>query len=42
MAELLLGVDVGTQMTKGVLCTADGDIIASKSVSHPTDMPKAG
>lgn len=42
MTKLLLGIDVGTQMTKGVFCTAEGDIIASASASHPTHMPRAG
>jgi len=42
MVDLLLGIDVGTQMTKGVLCTHSGEIVASASASHPTDMPKPG
>jgi xylulokinase len=42
MSDLLLGIDVGTQATKGVLCTHRGEIVASASMSHPTDMPKPG
>ncbi len=42
MKDMLLGIDVGTQMTKGVLCTHDGEIVASASVSHRTDMPRPG
>jgi xylulokinase len=42
MSGLLLGVDIGTQMTKGVLCTPDGQIVAAASASHPTDMPRPG
>jgi xylulokinase len=42
MRELLLGVDVGTQATKGVLCTPNGEIVASASVAHPTASPRAG
>ncbi len=42
MNDLLLGIDVGTQMTKGVLCRYDGDVVTAASVSHPTDMPRPG
>jgi len=42
VTELLLGVDVGTHMTKGVLCTPGGDIVAAVSVEHPTETPRAG
>jgi len=42
MTELLLGVDVGTQMTKGVLCEPDGRIVASAQVAHGTRNPQPG
>lgn len=42
MNELLLGIDVGTQTTKGVLCTPEGVIVAVASVTHSVEMPRAG
>lgn len=38
----LLGVDVGTYSSKGVLVKTDGAVVASHSVSHSMDMPKPG
>lgn len=37
-----LGVDVGTSSTKGVLVDADGSIVATASVSHEVQRPRAG
>jgi xylulokinase len=42
MTELLLGVDIGTSSTKGVLASPDGDIVASTEVPHQTSMPHPG
>ena len=38
----LLGVDIGTYSSKGVLVQEDGKIIAQKVVPHGMDMPKPG
>ncbi|NAZ85323.1 FGGY-family carbohydrate kinase [Kineococcus indalonis] len=40
--ELLLGVDVGTGSSKGVLVTLDGRVVARASRSHRTDQPGPG
>lgn len=42
MPELLLGVDVGTYSTKGVLVTPEGEVLASHTVQHKMDIPQAG
>ncbi len=39
---LLLGVDIGTSSSKGVLCTPEGDIVASTMVHHDTSFPRPG
>ncbi|ASN82708.1 FGGY-family carbohydrate kinase [Deinococcus ficus] len=39
---LLLGLDVGTYSSKGVLVTPDGDIVAQHVVAHEMSMPAAG
>jgi xylulokinase len=39
---LLLGVDIGTSSSKGVLCTPEGEILASASVDHHTSFPRPG
>jgi len=41
-AELLLGVDIGTYSSKGVLCTADGEILASQTIEHGLSLPRPG
>ncbi len=41
-ASLLLGVDIGTSSSKGVLCSPDGDILASATVEHDTAFPRPG
>ena len=40
--RLLLGIDVGTSSSKGVLVTLDGRIIAEHSVPHSFEMPRPG
>ena len=39
---LLLGIDVGTYSAKGVLCTPDGDVVASHVVEHGLSLPRPG
>jgi xylulokinase len=39
---LLLGIDIGTYSSKGVLCTPDGDVVASHVVDHGITMPRPG
>ncbi len=38
----LLGVDIGTYSSKGVLVTTDGHVIASHTIPHSMAMPKPG
>jgi len=40
--SLLLGVDIGTQSSKGVLCTPDGEILATEIIEHQTSFPRPG
>jgi xylulokinase len=40
--EYLLGVDIGTYSSKGVLVKTDGTITASHVVNHELDMPRPG
>ena len=40
--RLLLGIDIGTSSSKGVLVTLDGRIIAEHSVPHGFEMPRPG
>ncbi len=40
--EYLLGIDIGTFSTKGVLVTADGAVCASAQVEHGISMPRPG
>ena len=42
MAELLLGVDVGTASSKGVLARPDGTIVATATRAHRMSMPRPG
>lgn len=39
---LLLGVDVGTSATKGLLCDERGQVVAEASASHELSRPRAG
>lgn len=42
MAELLLGIDVGTYSSKGVLVTPTGEVLKQHVVQHGMDVPRAG
>ena len=42
MSELLLGIDIGTYSSKGVLCQTDGKIIAEARANHDISIPKPG
>jgi sugar (pentulose or hexulose) kinase len=42
MEELLIGLDIGTSVIKGVLATPDGKIVAHAGVNYPTNFPKPG
>lgn len=40
--ELLLGIDIGTSSTKGVLCTPAGEVVAETVLEHGVDQPRPG
>src|SRR4051812_36924458 len=40
--ELLLGVDIGTYSSKGVLCTPDGEVQGTETIEHEMSMPRPG
>lgn len=40
--RLLLGIDIGTSSSKGLLATLDGRIVAQHSLAHKFDMPQPG
>jgi len=40
--DLLLGIDMGTGCTKGVLVDASGTVIASETIAHAMDLPRPG
>jgi xylulokinase len=40
--ELLMGVDIGTSYSKGVVATPDGRIVARTSRAHDVSMPRPG
>jgi xylulokinase len=40
--ELLLGVDVGTYSSKGVLCTPRGEVVAEAAIEHDLSLPRPG
>ncbi len=42
MSDLLLGVDIGTSSSKGVLVRPDGTIVASTQRSHQLSLPRPG
>jgi xylulokinase len=42
MADVLLGVDIGTSSTKGVITHADGTVLASAQREHKTEFPRPG
>lgn len=42
MTSLLLGIDIGTGSTKGVLCRPDGEVVATATRPHTMDLPRPG
>lgn len=42
MAELLLGIDIGTYSSKGVLVQPDGTVLRSHVVEHQMSIPRPG
>ncbi|MCZ8380718.1 FGGY-family carbohydrate kinase [Mycobacterium sp. CPCC 205372] len=40
--DLLLGIDMGTGSTKGVLVDAEGSVIASETIAHAMSLPRPG
>ena len=40
--SLLLGIDIGTNSAKGVLCTPEGEVVASAVVEHGMSVPRPG
>ena len=40
--SLLLGIDIGTYESKGVLTTLDGKVVSHTSVPHDLILPRAG
>ncbi len=40
--EYLLGIDIGTSATKGVLTTVTGEVVSVESNSHSMEMPRPG
>ena len=42
MAELLLGVDIGSYSSKGVLVTPVGEVLATATVEHEMSFPRPG
>lgn len=42
MASLLIGIDIGTYSSKGVLCRPDGSLVASAKRDHGLSVPRAG
>jgi xylulokinase len=42
LTELLVGIDVGTQSSKGVLVRPDGTLVAEARAQHGMDVPRPG
>ncbi len=40
--SLLLGIDIGTYSSKGVLCTPAGEVLATETVEHDLSIPRPG
>jgi xylulokinase len=40
--SLLMGIDVGTYSSKGVLCRPDGEVLAQHQVEHGLSVPRPG
>jgi xylulokinase len=42
VSELVLGIDIGTSSSKGVLALPDGEIVATAGRAHPLSLPRPG
>lgn len=42
MSELLLGIDIGTGSTKGLLVRSDGEVVAETAIEHGISRPRPG
>ncbi|MDK2982425.1 MAG: xylulokinase [Chloroflexota bacterium] len=42
MSQLLLGIDIGTYSSKGVLCRPNGEIVAEARTDHDISIPQPG
>jgi xylulokinase len=42
VTELLLGIDIGTASSKGVLATPDGTVVATRQCEHRLSLPRPG
>lgn len=42
VSDLLLGIDIGTGSSKGVLTTPSGEVVASATVAHQMSLPRPG
>ncbi|HEY4227376.1 MAG TPA: FGGY family carbohydrate kinase [Candidatus Limnocylindrales bacterium] len=42
MSELLIGIDIGTQSSKGVLVRRDGTLVAQARAEHSMEVPRPG
>ena len=42
MSDVLLGIDIGTYSSKGVICRVDGSLIAEARVDHGVSIPRPG
>lgn len=42
MSRLLLGIDIGTSSSKGVLARTDGEVVASATRPHELSLPRPG
>ncbi|HKG25558.1 MAG TPA: FGGY family carbohydrate kinase, partial [Thermomicrobiales bacterium] len=40
--QLLLGIDIGTYSSKGVLCTPGGEVLDTATVEHGLSLPRPG
>jgi xylulokinase len=40
--DLLLGIDIGTGSTKGVLVDTTGSVLASEAIAHTMALPRPG
>jgi xylulokinase len=40
--DLLLGVDIGTYSSKGVLCLPNGEVLAEATIEHGLSLPRPG